>query len=308
MIGLFTAFVSISDTSVAKLENWQIWLILGAVFGIYLALYLLRSIGLYVLAKRQGVKKAYLAWIPGVWLFVVCKLLGNARIFNQPVQSLAVLMTVVFSIAEFLTFVYSFLLYFPLFDYAIISGQTLYIGTKGQFSELVGYMSLDNGLGVYVQKQINPFGMGVATLSKILTILDYVSALFDLASIFITISLYFALFRKYWPQHYMLASLLSIFLGLFPIFMFVIRKKNPIDYNAYLRARYGAYQNPYGNPYSGYGSPYGTQGGYSRPQEPDSPFEEFDKKKNKKPEEPFEEFEENKNKKPKDPFEEFDNK
>ncbi len=308
MTNLFSAVVSISDTQAVRLENGQIWLFLGLTFAFYLALYLLRSIGLFVLAKRQGVKKAFLAWIPGVWLFVLCRVLKNARIFNQPVQSLAVFMTVIFSIAEFLSFVYSFLLYFPLFDYALIGGGTLYIGTKAQFGgELIRYLNLDSGLGVYVTKVIYPFGMSVSTLSKIITVLDYVSPLFDLASIFITISLYFALFRKYWPQHYMLASLLSIFLGLFPIFMFVIRKKNPIDYNAYLRARYGAYQNPYGNPYGGYGSPYGTQGGYSRPQEPSSPFEDFEDKKNKKPKEPFEEFEDKKNKKPKDPFEEFDN-
>ncbi len=307
MTRIINTIYSLGGANSFIVENWQIWLSLVLVFAIYLVLYLLRSIGLYVLAKRQGVKKAYLAWIPGVWIYALCKVLGNSRIFNQPVQSLAVIMTVIFSIAEFLTFAYSFLMLFPLFDYAIINGQTLYIGTKAQFGgEFVHYLNLNNSLGVYVAQIIYPFGMSMVTLGKILNVLDLVSMLFDLASIFITVSLYFALFRKYWPQHYMLASLLSIFLGLFPIFMFVIRKKNPIDYNAYLRARYGAYQNPYGNPYGGYGNPYGTQGGYSRPQEPESPFEDFEDKKNKKPKEPFGEFEDKKNK-PKDPFDEFDN-
>ena len=321
MTSVITTMISMFGTNATTLKSWQTLLILVLIFAVYLAIYLLRSIGLYVLAKRQGVNKAYLAWIPGVWLFVVCKLLGNARIFNQPVQSLAVLMCVVFSISEFLTFVYGFLLYFPLVEYAVFGGQNLYIGTYSQFgNSLISYISLDNTTAIFVEKQIYPFGLNISTLDKILDGVSTVSLLFDLASIFITVSLYFALFRKYWPQHYMLVSLLSIFLGLFPIFAFVIRKKNPVDFNEYMRSRYGAYQNPYRNPYgnpygnnygnnygNGYGSSYGAPSRPSIPQEPDSPFEEFEDKKNRKPKEPFEEFEEKKKKDNKSPFDEFDN-
>ena len=316
MTSIINAIVTMTGSKATAVQNSQIWLAIITALLVYSALYVLRSIGLYVLAKRQGVKKAYLAWIPCIWLYTLCKVLGNARIFNQPVQSFALLMTILFSVAEVLTFVYGFLLYFPLLEYAIIGGETLYIGSPSQFgNEFIQYVAFDGNTGIFVTKQIYPFGMKIATLDKILTVIDYIVPLFDLASIFITISLYFALFRKYWPQHYMLVSLLSIFItGLFPIFMFVIRKKNPIDFNEYLRSRYGAYQNPYGRPYNPYGNPYGNQygnpygaqGGQSAPQEPDSPFEDFEDKKNKKPSEPFEEFSDKKAKN-KDPFDEFDN-
>ena len=298
MTDLFKAVVAINSSSAISLANWQIWLTLGIVLAINVALYLLRSIGLYVLAKRQGISKAYLAWIPCVWLYVVCKLLGNARIFNQPVQSLALIMTIAFSVAQVLTFVYNFLLYFPLLEYALIGGETLYVGTSAQFGgELIRYMDLDSGLGVYVTKVIYPFGMSASTLKTILEndIIETALVFFNLASIFITVSLYFSLFRKYWPQHYMLISLLSIFISwTFPIFVFAIRKKNPVDFSQYMRSRYGAYQNPYGRPYNPYGNqygnPYGAQGGQSAHREPESPFEDFEDKKNKKTKDPFEEF------------------
>ncbi len=308
MTTTFNAIVGTSKFNTISVQDWHIWSGLGIALAIYLALYVLRSIGLYVLAKKQGVRKAFLAWIPGVWMFIACKLVGNARFFSQPMQNLALLMCIAFSIAEFLTFAYSFLTYFPLIEYAVIRGETIYIGTSAQAgSSLISYM----GTGFFVEKQIYPFGMSARTLYQILDIIYYVSSIFDLASIFITVSVYFALFRKFWPQHYMLASLLSIFFGLFPIFVFVIRNKQPIDYNQYLRARYGAYRNPYGNPYGnpysgGYGNPYGTQGGASAPKEPESPFEDFEDKKNKKPRDPFEEFDDKKAKN-KDPFDEFDN-
>ena len=38
--------------------------IICCLLAVSLAFYLLRSIGLYVLAKKNGVKHAFLAWIP----------------------------------------------------------------------------------------------------------------------------------------------------------------------------------------------------------------------------------------------------
>ena len=168
MTHLFNAVIAIDSSSAVSITNWQIWLILGVALAISLALYLLRSIGLYVLAKRQGIQKAYLAWIPCVWIFVACKLLGNARFFNQPIQNLAVIMTIVFAIAEVLTFVYNFLLYFPLLEYVIMGGN-VYIGKASQFGgELVPYLQIGEGVNVYVTKHLYPLGMSVSIVNKIL--------------------------------------------------------------------------------------------------------------------------------------------
>ena len=156
MTETFSASIGTGKFNTISIDNWQIWSIIGVALAIYLALYLLRSIGLYVLAKRQGINKAYLAWIPCVWLYVVCKLLGNARIFNQPVQSLALIMTIAFSVAQVLTFVYNFLRYFPLLEYVIMGGD-VYIGKASQFGgELFAYLQVGEGVNVFVTKQIYP--------------------------------------------------------------------------------------------------------------------------------------------------------
>lgn len=296
MTNLLTSLYSISvgtTEGTAPIKNGVLWagLIIGLV--IVLALYALRSVGLFVLAKRQGVKKYGLAFVPVLWIYIACKLVGKARFFNKPIEKLALIFTIIFAISEILTFAYNFIIYFPLFDYAVIHGGKVVIGSAGQASEMLKYMSLSQETGIYVANQIYPLGLSISTANKILDGIYYISGIFDIASIIITITVYINLFRKFWPQHYMLAGLLSIFLGLFPIFVFVIRNRSAISWADYMRSRYGAYGNPYGNPYN---NPY-NNGGHREPNG-QTPFEDFEKKK----EEPFKDFEE-KNKK--DPFDEF---
>ena len=114
----------------------------------------------------------------------------------------------------------------------------------------------------------------------------YLSSLFGLVSTIITIFMYVNLFRKFWPQHFIIGAILSV-VGLFGPLVFIIRKKEPIDYAQYLRSRYH-YYNPYGGQY---GSPY--QYG-SRPENaptpPPHPFEEFAERGEVDPGEPFKEF------------------
>lgn len=303
MTNLLTSFFSITvgatGSGNATLKNSAIWVGLIISLAIVLALYALRSVGLYMLAKKQGLKKCGLAFVPFVWMYIACKLVGKARIFNKPIENLALIFCIIFAVAEFLTIAYEFIIYFPLFEYSIIRNGATFVGSASGAGEMIKYMSIDETTGIFVAEQILPFGLSIATVNKILDVIYYVSSLFDIASIIITVTVYLNLFRKFWPQHYMLAGLLSVFLGLFPIFVFVIRNKSAIDYAEYMRARYQRY-NPYGNPYN---NPYNNQqnnGGYNGASA-QAPFEDFEDKKNKVPEEPFKDFEDKK----KDPFDEF---
>ena len=81
--------------------------------ALYVAFYLLRSFGLYKIAKNQGIEKAYLVWIPAVWMFVACKIIGNTSIFGVSAEKSAVWVTVVYSFAVLLPVVSGFLEYFP---------------------------------------------------------------------------------------------------------------------------------------------------------------------------------------------------
>lgn len=273
----------IGDGQVVAVEGLLVYLPVFISLAISLVLYILRSIGIYTLSRRNGVKSARLAWIPFLWIYPTCKLIGNIRIFGRPIRNAATLFTVIFTVCGVLSFAYNVATYIPLIGY-YLQGGTVYMGGK-----VAGTIRYLGDYYVDAQKFINPFN---GSLAMVMNIVYYVIDILDIANIFITITIYFDLFRKFWPEHYILAAIASIF-GLFDIFVFIIRKKQPIDYADYVRRRYG---NPYGpNGYygrqGGYGQGYnqgygsqsnGTQGQPNqeeKTQKPENPFPEFDDKK-----------------------------
>ena len=269
---------------------WQVWSTVGIYLAITIGFYVLRSLGLYVLAKRQGVQHKALAWIPCLWFYVACKLMGDSKFFGYPMKKLVVIFTVIFTVSEIMVFTQNFLVYFPIIG-NFLMGREIVIAPTGTtvngFNEFVS--------GIFVGADfVNPYGLGgTQVINTILSVFSYFAFFVDLAVLVITCTVYFGLFRRFWPQHYMLAGLLSIFLGLFAPFVFVIRKKKPINYIEYLRSRYNynPYANPYGNPYNNpnsYNNPYNN--GQSAPKSPEHPFKEFADKDEIDPGNPFKEF------------------
>ncbi len=253
-----------------------------------IALYVLRTIGLYVLAKRANIKGKVLAIFPCVWMYVACKLIGKQRIFGKTFEKLAVLFCILFTASELITFTQEFIGFFPIIGNFLEGNGTIYLSnaildSNKYVPTLVSRVYGEAGAFV------DPYG---STMYLILNILYYVSVLTDIIAIVIPILVYFNLFRKYWPEHFILALILSV-LGLFGVFAFVIRKKEPVDYAKYMREKYQRNYGGYGYPYNQppYHNPYQAQ---SRPNpaprnEQDSPFEEFSDKKGA-PEDPFDEF------------------
>ena len=255
--------------------------ILLLIAAFYITFYLLRSIGIYKLAKGQGVEKAFMAWIPCVWMFTACKIIGKSRIFGYSAEKIAVLFTVLFTVAAVVPLVYNFLTYFPYIVYYFEGGTISLVNKSG---------------GLYIEcgsNFVNHFDtQAINTISKVLAVFHYI---LRIAEIFITVTVYIALFRKFWPEHYILAAVLSFF-GLFPIFAFAIRNRKAVDFNEYIRRRYyGSGYTPYGNRYyGGNGQNNGNERGtpyYGSPSDDNNdPFGEF----SNRPEEPFGEFSDNK--------------
>ena len=282
------------------------------VVALVLALYVLRSIGVFVLAKKQGIKCAFLAWIPFVWLYPVCKIIGKIRTFGSTFSKLALAFTIIFALAEILTLTYNVLVYYPLIGNVLLGGKQVYIadGTQEAYSYFTSVLNLQEywtGGIFYDATFVWPYSAQTDhAISVFSNVVYYVSFILDIASVVITINVYIALFRKFWPQHFILASILSFF-GLFPIFVFVIRNKKEINYAEYMRSRYQAhysvYGNPYGNPYGAppqnQGNPYGNQ-----PRQPEHPFSEFAERGEVDPGNPFKEFSDKAN----EPFSEYDQK
>lgn len=256
--------------------------------AIVLALYGLRSAGLYILAKRQGVKSAWLSFVPCLWMYVVCKLIGNARFFFNSFSRLAVVITIFFTASAVLDLLWYFFNYYPIAHY-YLEGYT------------VNIVSTAEGLMITTPEGnfVNHFN--TPAINVICNVIRYASIPLGLINVVITVFAYIALFKKFWPEHYVIASVLS-FLGLFAPFAFAIRKKDPVDYAEFIRQKMSYYGNPYGaHPYgrpnngaygAGYGSPYGN-GENNRGPEGEEPFSEFGSDKNKG-DEPFSEFDKDK--------------
>ena len=211
--------------------------------------YLLRSIGLYTLAKNQGVKGAFMAWIPCVWIYVACKIVKDTKVFNITLDKLAIWFTIIFSVTELLTLAFDFMFYFPLvgnyfvgneiYIYMVTEEATIPAGLTpylfgGDFIALVG----DNF--VYPYKDI-------FLAQKIADALNYSLLLFGLLSTIIEVVVLFNIFRTYWPERFILGFVLSVFFDLTGLMLFLIRKKQPVDFAEYSRNRYGNYRDPYYN-------------------------------------------------------------
>ncbi|MBR2449765.1 MAG: hypothetical protein IKB30_06595 [Clostridia bacterium] len=287
----------ISNTFSFEVPTSTVWIAVVISLLIPVALHVLRAIGLYKLAKKKELKCAFMAWLPCVWIYVAIRLIGESRIFGKTMAKFAVLFTILFAAAELLTLAYNFIIYFPYVG-NYLAGRNIYIIEEGTTVpvECLEYWS---GLGVYgkVGEFVGPY-KNIYLIQKIMNVIYYVSAILDIAYAVIVVTVFINLFRKYWPQHYVLASILSLF-GLDGIFIFVIRNKQPVSYMDYLRSRYQNYnpygpygpnpygQNPYGqNPYQN--NPYGQNPNANA--EPESPFEDFKDPSEKKPEDPFSDF------------------
>ena len=267
----------------------MIVLFVTLIAAFYITFYVLRSIGVYKLARRQGVAHAYFAWIPCLWMFTAYKIIGNTKLFGSTMEKLAIWACIIFSVASILPIVHDFFGYFPYIMY-YLQGGSIDLVVNGSVLirpvETAG-ISFNN---LFDTPAIN-------TIIKILYAVDYV---LSIVNIFVTVFMYINLFKKFWPEHYILAAVFSFF-GLFSIFVFAIRDRKEVDFNEYIRRRYyGAGYTPYGG--NGYGqndgqgrtfygdrqTPYSdnTSGGGK-----DEPFGEF----SNRPGEPFSEFSDDKN-------------
>ena len=106
-------------------------------FAVMVAFYLLRSIGLFVLAKHNKINRAWMAFIPFVWIYVAVMLIKDNNFFGKPYKNFAIIFTIVFAVYQVINLVFNVLVYLPLVGY-YFSGGTIYLGTitEGLAAEL----------------------------------------------------------------------------------------------------------------------------------------------------------------------------
>ena len=260
---LFRIFYYVTDVL-----EWKHVLISGLVaVGAAAALFVLQGFGLYAMAKKVGLQKRWRAFVPFVSTYFMGKLAGETRVFGQKMKR-AGLYAMIAQIV------------FALFTAAVLVAQAVLFVQYGNYiepsiDEVTGMMGMD---WVNLPSSAQPF-------YTFYYISDYITGTISLVYSVLAFLLVMTLYRKYAPKNYMVLSMLEIFVPASKaIVIFVLRNREPIDFEAYMRARQEAYrrrygQSPYGNPY---GNPYGQNpyAGQTPPQgqtttPPEEPFSEF---------------------------------
>ncbi len=250
-------------------DNRQVLIISAALtVAVWIALFVLQGVGIYTMATKQGFKKRGLAFVPFVNLWYIGKLAGECHFFGQRMKRAGMYAM----IAQILVAVVSIL--------TIAAEQYLWM-TQGAPKIATGY-------DYYYWTGLSGFALHA---SRFFDVSGYVLPIFQLFVEIFLVVVMMGLCKKYAPKNYTMLGLLVLFVPASRcIILFVLRKRQPIDFEAYMRARHEAFmraqqqyynrQNPYGNPY---GNPYNT---------PNSPYggPGKDEKTAAKPADPFEEF------------------
>ena len=284
---LFNSSKMIAQLFQNYLVNFDTWKILavclGIAFVLWLPFFILQSVGLYAMAKKRGFKKRALAFIPFANMLYMGKLAGNCNFFGRKMKRAGLYLM----LAQIVTCLVTFSL--------IAAELYLYIAC-GEPVELL----IENGMYQMTKldwPNLSGFSYGVKVYFELGV---YIIPIFELIYKVILIVVMMGLLKQYIPRNYFFLSFLILFVPLSRfIVIFVVRNRQPIDYEAYVRQKreefmrrqqqyYNQYGNPYGNPYGrpyngGYGNPYnnGAPNGNPNPAQgantpkDDDPFAEF---------------------------------
>ena len=239
--------------------NWKILVVsLCISFAVWAALFLLQGVGIYTMAKRRGLSKKGLAFVPFVNLMYLEKLTGDCTILGQRMRRVGLFAM----IAQIVN--------------CVLCG--LYIASHV-------YLYYTQGAPVAVENTLTWLSLGgfAKTAYSCYNICYHVLSITQLVYELLLFVLLLGLFKKYQPKSaYLLAALLLFFPMLRYIFVFVIRKREAVDYNEFKRKQQEEYyRRQYGHPYqpsqNAQPNPYGETVTPTPPKE--EPFAEFDDKK-----------------------------
>lgn len=244
--------------------------------GIIGVLFFLQAIGLFVMAKKRNMDKKWLCFIPFAATYQIGRLSGPCEIFGRKMKNAGLWAM----LSQIVSFIFCASFVFAEYYLFVKCGATLTVDQNN----VVTWESLAT-TGVYMYNYYR--------------VANYLVSIFGIIESVLVFILVMGLFKKYSVKNYMLLSWLSLFIPMARfVIVFVLRKNEPVDFEAYMRAkreayarRMASYGNPYGNPYgnNSYGNnPYGNNpyGQPSAPRQPEELFEEF----NRKADEPFSEF------------------
>ena len=210
-------------------------------------IYVLRSIGLYVMASKRQIKGKKLAFVPFLWVYVMAKLIGRAFFFQKEFKGFAVFACVVATLVGVINLVVNVLVYFPIIGYYLQGGEILINLTEGAYIENT-YYAYRFISGIYLKNNFLMPYTNILAVEKAIYALTTISEVLAIVSFIVTVFIYVFLFRKYWPRHYILATFLCLAFDVFGIVIFCLRKKEPVNYEEYVRANRVVFYAPNSQP------------------------------------------------------------
>lgn len=269
-----------------KAYLWSYFVAGAAIFAV---IYVLQSVALYTIGKREGYGNRWMAFVPFLNLYYMGVVSQKNRVFKLGAKQVGIVIAVV----DAVLFALKILYYVAMF--LIFEGG--YVKPIKEPSLYYGGLELITG---YEQTPNFPASLDWAwwVFSKLdFYITSWISLVYVVFNVFLTISF----FRTYASGRYVLFSILSIFFPIRGILMFAVRNNKGKGYADYIREqqqrRYAMYQEymrnnpPPSNDGSYYGGNYNNQGpqsnNQSKPQDPFDGLGENSAKNDGKPDDPF---------------------
>ena len=246
-------FVNLSIDENNQVEN-RLWICLLVGGLCFLIVYIFQVFGLLTIAKREGFKNKWMAFVPFLNVYYIGVCSQKNKVYGMNPKYFAIVTAAIEAIL-----VAGYIIYY-VSAFAVWSKITWAPYTDRNCNTLYWYV--DDVVGL-------PAGMEWMRWSflNLGNILSWVELVF----IILKLLLLTAFFRTYSARQYVWFSIAGALLPLTGILIYVVRNNKGMNYMDYIRKvrerNYRMYQQQYGNPYNqnpysgGYNNGYGGQGG-----------------------------------------------
>lgn len=265
----------------------------------FLAVYVFQSIGLFAIARREGYKRKWMAFVPFFNTYYIGVCGQKNRFFNIDTKKIAVAAAII----EAVLFAVYALYYVSLFT----------LHTNNFFEKISSVDEWGDTDQIILPETFASEHPNFAWAGWCYNYLGIILNVLDLVYMFILVMILNCFFQTYSARHYFIFTIACIFFPIQGIMIFVVRNNKAMNYSEYVRSmqerayrQYRDQQSFNNNPYDGgpggqnvYGRPY--EDGQNRQPPDGEPFSEYGRKKD---DEPFSEYG---RKKDDDPFDEFKN-
>ncbi|MDY4676866.1 MAG: hypothetical protein SO373_06950 [Candidatus Borkfalkiaceae bacterium] len=223
-------------------EEQALKMIVGSLIfagAVLLALYVLKAVAIFLMAKKCGLKNKWMSFVPYLNFVILGKLAGKVRIFGFAFKNIGLFYAILLAASHLIVVLES--VASALFNYH--PGATTQL-----FYQVMLYVS--------------------AIVNWPLSIIELLC--------FVTLC--FGLYGRYTPDRRILFSFLSCFNFIFPIILIAIHNKKPYEsYDDYFKQkmaeRYGQTYDPFSNPYETKENPFLNEKG--KDDNNDNPFDEY---------------------------------